>query len=73
MPLAGARRSQPRLRRLARCYFEIQTVKDGMGILIVGGAEPLGKEAAHGCQFGTADYRSARAILDALNPEIARQ
>src|SRR5215472_4257345 len=29
-------------------YFRLQTIKDGAGISIVGGAEPLGKAAANG-------------------------
>jgi len=41
------------IRRLAPSYCRIHTIKDGTGISIVGGAEPLGKAAASGCQFRT--------------------
>jgi hypothetical protein len=41
------------IRRLAPSYYRIHTIKDGTGISIVGGAEPLGKAAANGCQFRT--------------------
>ena len=34
-------------------YFQIQTIKDGAGTSIIGGAEPLGKAATNHCQFRT--------------------